>query len=171
VGSATARSNGIPIILHATSGTGAVLYALELPPEGGQPCWVDLRAAYAGLPDELKRAVEGRHGIFDYTKRLAGYQEDDRTISEEARRKTRRLAIRWSTPTGDRRPGVYLDSTTTVESRDWDATTGAALLDDIYRAATRPGTSTHTWQIGDLLLWDNGFTMHRASRSIPPHAV
>jgi hypothetical protein len=38
--------------------TGAMLYALELPPEGGATSWVDLSAAYAGLPDRLKQAVE-----------------------------------------------------------------------------------------------------------------
>ena len=57
---------------------------------------------------------------------------------------------------------LYLDSTTTVGIEGLDATTGAALLDEIYAAATRPeNIYTHTWQIGDLLLWDNGFTMHR----------
>src|SRR5690348_10671797 len=54
--------------------TGAMLYALELPPEGGVTSWVDLCAAYAGLPDRLKRAVEGKRAIFSYAKRLAGYQ-------------------------------------------------------------------------------------------------
>jgi taurine dioxygenase len=58
--------------------TGAMLYALELPPEGGVTSWVDLCAAYAGLPDRLKRAVEGRRAIFSYAKRLAGYQGVDR---------------------------------------------------------------------------------------------
>src|ERR1700721_2542629 len=33
--------------------TGAALYALELPPEGGETFWVDLRAAYAALPRKL----------------------------------------------------------------------------------------------------------------------
>src|SRR5260370_6546373 len=35
--------------------TGAMLYSLELPPDGGTTSWVDLCAAYAGLPDPLKR--------------------------------------------------------------------------------------------------------------------
>ena len=61
--------------------TGAMLYALELPPDGGTTSWVDLSAAYAGLPDRLKRLVEGRSAVFDYVKRLAGYQGVDRVIS------------------------------------------------------------------------------------------
>src|SRR6267154_6791677 len=48
--------------------TGAMLYALELPPEGGATSWMDLCAAYAGLPDRLKRAVEGKRAIFSYVK-------------------------------------------------------------------------------------------------------
>jgi hypothetical protein len=36
------------------------------------------------------------------------------------------------------------------------------LLDEIYESATRPEfVYRHHWQVGDALLWDNGFTMHR----------
>jgi hypothetical protein len=34
--------------------------------------WVDLRAAYAGLPRQLRSKISGKRGIFDYAKRLAG---------------------------------------------------------------------------------------------------
>src|SRR5438477_9665366 len=67
--------------------TGAALYAVELPPEGGTTSWVDLAAACAGLPARLKRQVEGRRGVFSYVKRLAGYKGVDRVISSEAKRK------------------------------------------------------------------------------------
>src|SRR5437763_13398305 len=40
--------------------TGAALYAVELPPEGGTTSWVNLSAAYAGLPEALKRLLDGR---------------------------------------------------------------------------------------------------------------
>src|SRR5207302_2625114 len=50
--------------------TGAALYALELPPEGGETFWVDLRAAYGAMPRRLRARVSGQRGIFDYTKRL-----------------------------------------------------------------------------------------------------
>ncbi len=43
-----------------TPATGAALHALELPPEGGETFWVDLRAAYAGLPRRLRTAKVGR---------------------------------------------------------------------------------------------------------------
>ena len=143
--------------------TGAMLYALELPAEGGATSWVDLCAAYAGLPDRLKRAAEGRHAIFSYAKRLAGYQGVDRTISEEAKRKTPPILhplVHTHPITG--RTALYLDSTTTVGIDGMDETSGAALLEEIYQFATRPEfLYRHHWQVGDALLWDNGFTMHR----------
>ena len=147
-----------------TPATGAALYALELPPEGGETFWVDLRAAYAGLPRQLRAAVSGKRGVFDYTKRLAGYGRDpDQQISEEARRKTPPVThalVRSHPETGDR--SLYLDSTTTTGIDYMDTSSGLALLDQIYEAATRDEfVYAHQWQVGDLVVWDNGFTMHR----------
>jgi taurine dioxygenase len=147
-----------------TPATGAALYALELPPAGGETFWVDLRAAYGALPRELRAKISGKRGIFDYTKRLAGYGRDaDRQISEEARRLTPPVThalVRAHPETGDR--SLYLDATTTIGIEYLDTATGIALLDEIYECATREAfVYAHQWQVGDLVLWDNGVTMHR----------
>jgi putative 2-oxoglutarate oxygenase len=143
--------------------TGAALYAVELPPEGGTTSWVDLSAAYAALPGRLKRLVEGRQAVFSYEKRLAGYQGVDRSISAEAKRKTPPVLhpLAHSHPvTGQK--ALYLDSTTTVGIAGMDPSSGAALLDEIYSFATRPEfVYRHAWQVGDVVMWDNGATMHR----------
>jgi taurine dioxygenase len=143
--------------------TGAMLYALELPPAGGTTLWVDLCAAYAGLPDRLKRAVEAGRGIFSYAKRLSGYQGVDRVISEEAKRKTPPILhpLMHTHPVTGKR-ALYLDSTTTIGVEGMDEGSGAALLEEIYEWVTQPEyVYRHDWQVGDALLWDNGFTMHR----------
>ena len=143
--------------------TGAMLYALELPPEGGTTSWVDLCAAYAGLPAGLKRAIEGKRAVFSYAKRLAGYQGVDQVISEEAKRKTPPVLhpLVHTHPVTDK-PALYLDSTTTIGIEGLDDAPGDALLEEIYESATRPEfVYRHHWQVGDALLWDNGFTMHR----------
>ncbi len=144
--------------------TGAALYALELSNEGGETFWVDLRAAYAGLPRQLRARIAGKRGIFDYTKRLAGYgREADQQISEETRRLTPPVShslVRAHPGTGDR--SLYLDSTTTVGVDYMDTASGLALLDEVYESATSDEfVYAHQWQVGDLVLWDNGFTMHR----------
>ena len=143
--------------------TGAMLYALELPPEGGTTSWVDLSAAYAGLGDPLKRVVEGRRAVFSYVKRLAGYQGVDRVISEEAKRKTPPVLhplVHTHPVTG--RKARYLDSTTTIGIDGMDDVSGSALLDEIYAFATQPEfVYRHHWRVGDVVMWDNGFSMHR----------
>jgi taurine dioxygenase len=143
--------------------TGAMLYAVELPPEGGTTSWVDLGAAYNGLPARLQRAVEGRYAIFSYAKRLAGYQGVDRVISAEAKRKTPPVLhpLVHTHPVHGKK-ALYLDSTTTIGVDGLDQDVGKALLDELYEAATRPQfVYRHDWQIGDAVLWDNGLTMHR----------
>jgi taurine dioxygenase len=148
-------------MLHPATGAG--LYALELPSSGGTTSWIDLRAAYAGLPQPLREAVERRRGVFSYTKRLAGYNETDKAISEDTKRKTPPVAhtLVHTHPVSGAK-ALYLDSTTTVGVEDLDGAAGTALLDDIYDAAIQPEyIYRHHWQVGDLLLWDNGFTMHR----------
>src|SRR5947207_7528685 len=128
--------------------TGAALYAVELPSEGGTTSWVDLAAAYAGLPDRLKRLVEGRQGVFSYVKRLAGYQGVDRVISSEAKRKTPPVLhplVHTHPVTG--RKALYLDSTTTIGIDGMNDASGSALLDEIYEFATRPEfVYRHDWQ-------------------------
>jgi len=146
-----------------TPATGAMLYAVELPPAGGMTFWADLCAAYAGLPDRLKQAVESRRAVFSYEKRLGGYQGVDRVISEEAKRKTPPVLhplVHTHPVTG--RKALYLDSTTTIGVEGMDEGSGASLLDEIYAFATRAEfVYRHCWEIGDVVMWDNGFTMHR----------
>jgi len=144
--------------------TGAALYALELPAAGGETFWVDLRAAYRALPRQPRATIARKRGIFDYTKRLAGYgRETDQQISEEARRLTPPVShalVRAHPETGER--SLYLDSTTTVGIDYMDTASGLALLDEVYESATGDEfVYAHQWQVGDLVLWDNGFTMHR----------
>ena len=117
-----------------------------------------------GLPRQLRAKIAGKRGIFDYTKRLAGYgRETDREISEEAKRLTPPVThalVRAHPETGDR--SLYLDSTTTIGIDYMDTTSGLALLDEVYENATRDEfVYAHQWQVGDLVLWDNGVTMHR----------
>jgi len=143
--------------------TGAMLYAVELPPAGGATFWVDMAAAYAALPGRLKRIIEDKRAVFDYVKRLAGYHGVDRVISDEAKRKTPPVLhplVHTHPLTGQK--ALYLDSTTTVGIEGMGDAAGSALLDEIYAFATQPEfVYRHVWKVGDVVMWDNGFTMHR----------
>ena len=45
---------------------GSVLRALEVPPIGGDTIWVDMAAAYDGLPDDVKDRIDGMVAVHDF---------------------------------------------------------------------------------------------------------
>ena len=50
----------------------SLLYALEVPPDGGNTGFLNMYAAYETLPDDLKRAIEGKTCIHDSSRNSAG---------------------------------------------------------------------------------------------------
>jgi len=46
--------------------TGAIFFALEIPPEGGNTRWIDMVQAWSTLDSDIRRRLEGRNGLFAY---------------------------------------------------------------------------------------------------------
>lgn len=142
--------------------TGSLLYMVEMPREGGRTYWANLSLAYASLPDDTKARIEGKHGIFDYLKRQSTY-DDEAPMSAELRRKTPVVAhplVNRHPVTGA--PSLYLDPTTTVGIAELPGEEGARLLAELNAHATQPQyVYAHDWQIGDVVMWDNGLVLHR----------
>ena len=146
----------------ANPATGAVLYMVEMPVDGGRTYWANLQLAYAALPEATKRRIDGRRAIFDYLKRQSTY-DNEKPMSAELRRKTPPVMhslVNVHPVTGEK--SLYLDPSTTIGIDGMSSSEGKALLDELAAHATRPEfVYTHHWQIGDVVLWDNGFTLHR----------
>ena len=142
--------------------TGAVLYMVEMPKAGGRTYWANLQLAYAGLPEATRRRIEGRRAIFDYLRRQLTY-DNEKPMSAELRRKTPPVMhplVNTHPVIGTK--SLYLDPSTTVGIEGMSETEGRALLGELATHATRPEfVYSHDWQIGDVLAWDNGFTLHR----------
>src|SRR5688572_5025351 len=119
--------------------TGAGLYAVEIAQEGGATRWANLEQAYDAFPDRLKRAIEGARGVFDYRKRLAGFQESDRMDPEKVKRETPPVIhpLVLTDPVSGRK-ALYLDPTTAVGVVGMEDGAANALLDELAEFATRP---------------------------------
>ncbi len=146
----------------ANPATGSVLYMVEMPRDNANTYWANLHLAYEALPATTKARIDGLRAVYDYVRRQSTY-DDETPMSEELRRRTPPVAhplVNTHPMTG--RKSLYLDPTTTVGIDGMPEDEGGALLDELNVHATRPEfVYTHRWQIGDLVMWDNGFLLHR----------
>ena len=140
----------------------SMLYAIEIPPAGGNTGFTSMYRAYAELPEALKRRIAGRRVKHDGTYNSGGYVRQGVTPTDDPREApgTYHPIVCTHPETGrqclylGRRRNAYIEGLELAESE--------ALLDEVWRYATRDElTWYNTWRVGDLVLWDNRCTMHR----------
>jgi taurine dioxygenase len=140
----------------------AVLYAIEIPPAGGDTYWANMYLAYQELPQELKRKIDNREAIHDATYNSAGVMRKSyREVTDpRAAPGARHPLVRTHPESGrrclflGRRRNSYVLGLPLNESEE--------LLDALWAHATQPRfTFRQEWRVGDVLVWDNRCTLHR----------
>ena len=126
-----------------------------------------MRAAYDALDAETKAEVEDlvcEHSQI-FSRQQLGFT--DFTDEERERFKPVRQSPR-AHASGDRRKSLYLSSHA-GRIVGWPVPEARVFLRDLVEHATqREFVYAHTWRVGDLVMWDNRQTMHRA-RPFPAH--
>ncbi|WP_426958656.1 TauD/TfdA dioxygenase family protein [Muricoccus radiodurans] len=148
----------------AIPNAGSFLYAIQVPPEGGDTLFADMYGAWDALPDDIKAKVAGRrarfsrvtlhHVHYPHLPALTEQQKLDRpdVWHPIARRhpRTGRTALyigRWA-----------------VEIEGMEEAEGKALIDHLVKFAQAPErVYRHRWLPGDAVLWDNRCTQHCAT--------
>ena len=152
----------------ANPSTGSMLYMVEMPPAGGRTRWANLQLAWEALPAAAKRRLEPLHVVYDYLFRQSTY-DDEAPMSEELRRRTPPVShplVNVHPVTG--RKALYLDPVTAAGIEGWPVDESRDLLAEVRAHATRPAfVYAHEWRIGDVVMWDNGFLMHRRDEFDP----
>jgi taurine dioxygenase len=140
----------------------SMLYALEVPPEGGDTWICSMEAAWASLPDDLKAKVRGRRIKHDGTYNSGGFLRRgvDPTDDPHKAPGAWHPAVCVHPATGV--PSLYLGRRRNAYVEGLPPAESAALLDALWAHIDVPALSyVHRWRVGDLLLWDNRSTMHR----------
>ena len=139
----------------------SLLYAHIVPPEGGETEFADMRAAYDALPDRTKKELVGlvaEHSIWRSREQLGvvKYSEEELASLPPVPQRVVR------THPGSGRKTLYVASHAShILGRP--VADGRLLLLDLIEHATQPRfVHSHTWKQGDLVIWDNRCTMHRA---------
>ena len=138
----------------------SMLSAKVVPPVEADTEYADMRAAYDALPEDEKIRLEGlrAHHSIAYSRQTLGFEFSE--SEQEALKGAIHPLIR-TIPRSKRR-SLYVAS---HASRiiDWPVPEGRLLLRDLIEHATRPEfVYRHQWRVGDLVIWDNRCTMHRA---------
>ena len=141
----------------------SALSARAIPKLGGDTEFADMRAAYDALDAADKALVEDMvtHHSLIYSRGLLGFGE----FTEDEKQKfapVRQRLVRRNAMTGRRT--IYLSSHI-GEIEGMPRPEAMALIRDLMEHATQPAfVYRHIWTLGDIVMWDNRQTMHRARR-------
>jgi taurine dioxygenase len=141
------------------------LYALAVPSKGGDTFFASMYAAYEGLPQRLKQRLDGRNGVFTY----GGRRKAQALLNPEDRDWTPVFhpIIRTHPETG--RKGLYFDPGKILKIEGLEDQESDALIDELTSCMIQPeGQYRHQWRKGDIVIWDNRCSYHKAAGDYPP---
>jgi taurine dioxygenase len=141
------------------------LYALAVPKSGGDTLFASMYAAYEALPQRLKRRLEGVQGAFTYggrRKAVALLNEEDRDWTPVFH-----PIVRTHPETG--RKGLYFDPGKILRIEGLGEGESDALIEELTGYMIQPEAQyRHKWRKGDIVLWDNRCSYHKAAGDYPP---
>lgn len=132
-----------------------------IPPEGGDTHFIDTRAVYDALRAATRERIDGLTAVHDFWRGrerlgLTGVTEQQRAGLPPVTHPLVRTM-----PYG--RKSLYIGGHA-VGIVGWPEDEALALLDELYDFATQDRfIYVHHWRQGDLLIWDNRCTLHRAT--------
>lgn len=141
------------------------LYALAVPSRGGDTLFASMYAAYDALPDRLKERLDGRRGAFTY----GGRRKATALLNPEDRDWTPVFhpIVRTHPETG--RKALYFDPGKIVSIEGLGAQESDELIEELTGRMIQPGAEyRHRWRKGDIVIWDNRCSYHKAAGDYPP---
>ncbi|MBM3572721.1 MAG: taurine dioxygenase [Alphaproteobacteria bacterium] len=150
---------------------GSFLYAVEVPPHGGDTMWANQYLAYEALSPGMKTMLDGMkavHTALSYNQEIDAGQYNatrsmklrfDDVMAKASTGQVEHPVVRTHPETG--RKALYVHSAYTERFADWTEAESKALLEYLYAFCTRPEfTCRFRWTKGSLALWDNRCVQH-----------
>jgi taurine dioxygenase len=135
----------------------SMLYAIEVPRQGGNTLFANAYMAYETLPADIKRRIDGRSALnaYDYdtaaTKRGTKVADGVPTYVHPV--------VRTHPATG--RKALYVNRLMTVQIEGIPEDESEELLNYLFDHQEQPRfVYEHVWRVGDILMWDNRCALH-----------
>jgi taurine dioxygenase len=144
-----------------------ILYGVEVPPIGGDTQFTNMYAAYDGLSADARRRIDGLKVVHKYDSsrkgtRIAKLRSEDAAALPDVVHPL----VRTHPETGRR--ALYMNPNRMEAIVGMPRAESDALLDELTAHATRAKYQyRHEWRQGDILVWDNRCTMHKANADYP----
>lgn len=165
---------------------GSLLYALDVPRDGGDTEWANMYLAWETIPESLKARVAGLTAVhqFDQSEnpRLAPPADLDATGLKGSMWEKKTPEIKARTPdvvhpvarvhpdTG--RTALFVNRRFTIRIAGMAPDAGEALLLELFEHAERPEhIYRHRWEADQLVMWDNRCTIHLACGGVPDSQI
>ncbi len=154
---------------------GSALHAIEIPPCGGDTLFISMAAAYEGLSPTFRKMLKGlyalhssRHAfgasIKDHEKSKSGQLGNPELATQDSRH-----PVVITHPLSGRK-GLYVNPGFTLSIEGLSKTESAAMLEFLYEHCQTPEYQCRVrWNAGDIALWDNRATWHKALNDYHGH--
>ena len=147
------------------------LYALAIPSRGGDTYFASLYAAYDALPQRLKDRLDGRYGAYMYGGRKERLGLKRSTLLESNVHAEKKLCFhpifRTHRETG--RKVMFFNPLGIYRIEGLEAAESNEIIEELTSYMVQPkGAYTHKWAKGDVVIWDNRCSFHKAAGDYPP---
>ena len=140
----------------------SMLYALEIPPAGGDTHFCNMYLAYESLPDALRRRASSLTLKHDATYNSGGYVRQGLAATDDPVSSSGVYHPLVTTHPETGRHALYLGRRRNAYIGGLPLSESEALLDELWSYAARAEIAwCNEWRPGDVVLWDNRCTMHR----------
>jgi taurine dioxygenase len=140
----------------------SMLYAIEVPPRGGDTLFANQYLAYETLSEGLRETLKTLVGVNTSTKAQASRTREDRLREAGADLKVligEHPVVRTHPETG--RKALYVNYGHTERFRGWSEAESRPLLEYLFAHQVQPElTCRFRWEQGSIALWDNRCTLH-----------
>lgn len=142
----------------------SMLYAVELPPYGGDTIFANQYLAYETLSDGLRGTLDGLTAVNTSTKADASKTREDRLKAAGVEMKvlvSEHPAVRTHPETGRR--SLYVNHGHTAHFKGWTEEESRPLLEYLFAHQVRPELCCRfRWEPGSIAFWDNRCAQHHA---------
>jgi len=148
---------------------GSVLRAYEVPAVGGDTLWTDMEAVYEGLPEDLKKEIDGRIAVHDFVHTFGlALSEEERAEKRKQFPPARHPIVRTHPVSG--RKCLYVNTIFTSHVEGLPEDESRDLLKRLYHEIEVPEYQVRfRWEKDSVAFWDNRSTQHYASSDYWPN--